>query len=92
MLKKQSSIRKSALRTLGFGIEAMKNFTVCHECNSLEPSNQMFCSKCGSRLPIESLYTLYKSQHACCSKCGSVLSSGMHFCSHCGTKQKALAK
>lgn len=87
-MKKQNEIRKKALNRFGFGIDAMKSLVVCKNCNSLESSGKTLCSKCSSKLPKTSLYTLYKSQHSCCEKCGTVLSNNMHYCPHCGIRVK----
>lgn len=86
MIKSQNLIRKNALRSGGFGIDAMKSITVCQKCSSLEEAGRMFCTKCGARLSGTSLYSIYKSQHKNCVKCGYVISDRMRFCSHCGKK------
>lgn len=87
-MKKQTEIRKNALSRFGFGTSAMKGLVVCENCNSLESSGRTYCSKCDSKLPKTSLYSLYKSQHTCCSNCGTVLSVNMYYCPHCGIKVK----
>lgn len=83
-MKRQNLIRKRALSNYGFGIDIMKSLTVCKNCNSLERSGKIMCSKCGERLPKTNLYTLYKSKHASCKKCGTVISDDMQYCPHCG--------
>lgn len=91
-MKKQNAIRKKSLFYFGFGVDIMKHSVVCRQCNSLEPSNRIFCSKCGSKLPKSNLYDLYKSYHISCKKCGTVLSDSMHYCPHCGIRVKASSK
>ncbi|MBQ8301303.1 MAG: zinc ribbon domain-containing protein [Clostridia bacterium] len=88
-MKKMKIIRKDSLYHFGFGTDEMMNLTVCTNCNSLEESNKIFCSKCGTRLSGANLYDLYKSYHKICSKCGMVISPSMHYCPHCGIRVKA---
>lgn len=85
-MKKQNLNRKESLFYFGFGIDAMKTLVVCPECNSLEPSDGIFCSKCNQKLPEKSLYDLYRSYHISCEKCGTIITPSMHYCPHCGTR------
>ena len=76
--------RKNDLLQFGFGVDLMKKLTVCTECRSMENSQKMSCSKCGSKLPAVNLYDYYKAQHRCCDDCGSVLADEMNYCPKCG--------
>ena len=80
--------RKNTFIQFGFGIDVMKNSTVCTECHSLENSKKIFCSKCKSKLPKANLYDYYRAQHQSCPDCGSVLSESMYYCPKCGTEIK----
>ena len=84
--------RRNALSHFGFGVDAMKNTTVCTNCYSLENSNKMFCGKCGTRLTGASLYEYYRLHHRSCRKCGTTLSDAMDFCPRCGTGTKETGK
>ena len=76
------------LRPFGFGTDAMKTTTVCTNCNSMESSKNLFCSKCGERLPRANLYDYYRMQHSDCSHCKAVVSESMEYCPKCGKKIK----
>ena len=84
MKSDEKAKRKKTLFYFGFGADVMKNTTVCANCNSLESSRKIFCSKCGTRLPVSNLYDYYKAQHKKCKKCGTVLSDFMVYCPRCG--------
>lgn len=88
MRKIQNQIRKNSLLDYGFGTDAMKGSKVCKNCNSLEPSSNVYCRKCKARLPSTTLYDLYKAQHKSCEKCGAVVSANMQFCPNCGQSIK----
>lgn len=81
--------RKNSLLHFGYGADVMKSTTVCINCNSLEESSRIFCSRCQTRLPLYNLYDFYRSQHKTCQKCGCVLSSSMTYCPKCGDKVKS---
>lgn len=87
-MRKQNRIRRSSLLQYGFGIERMKELTVCTNCNSLESSHRTFCKKCEAVLPGNTLYDLYRSYHKVCPKCGTILSENVYYCPHCGIKVK----
>ena len=82
--------RKNTLIQFGFGVDVMKNSTVCTECHSLEDSKKIFCSKCSTKLPGVNLYDYYRAQHRSCPDCGSVLANAMNYCPKCGIKVKEL--
>ena len=80
--------RKNTLLQFGFGVEVMKTTTVCTNCKSMEVVSEVFCSKCGSKLPGENLYDYYRAQHRNCPDCGNVLADAMNYCPRCGISVK----
>ena len=72
----------------GFGVGIMKQIKVCARCGESEPSDRYVCSRCGMRLPDQTLFQKYQQMHARCPVCDTVLSEKMKFCPHCGMKQK----
>lgn len=80
--------KRKRLTEFGFGTDVMRAVTVCTNCNSLESSRNVFCSKCNTLLPGVNLYDFYRAQHMICSECGTVLSKNMHYCPHCGVRVK----
>ncbi len=85
-----SILRKKSLLQFGFGTDVMKATTVCTNCNLMESTKKLFCSKCQARLPRATLYDYYKAQHKNCSSCGTVLSDSMNYCPKCGVRVKEL--
>lgn len=59
-------IQKARLKNLehfGFGPNVMKKTKICSQCGRVAKANSSYCSKCGERLPPETLFDCYKKQH-----------------------------
>ena len=80
--------KRKRLTEFGFGTDVMRQVTVCTNCNSLENSRNVLCSRCNTRLPGINLYDFYRVQHRECSKCKTILSDSMHYCPKCGIAVK----
>ena len=83
-------MKNTRLPKYGFGTTAMKHFTVCERCKSLESARHTVCEKCGAKLPKNTLYDLYRKRHDTCERCGVVLSNLMDFCPRCGQRKKKI--
>ena len=68
----------------GFGVKVMKRTKVCGKCGSTEDARSYICSKCGKRLPVQTLFQIYQQRHRKCEVCDTVLASYMKYCPHCG--------
>ncbi len=79
-------IRIENMKQYGFGIEAMKQTKICSTCKNTSSANQIFCTKCGHRLPDKTLYELYKERHKCCPACDTVVATQTEYCPQCGKK------
>jgi len=82
----QDFLRKENMAHYGFGPDAMKKIKVCRNCAEASDAQQLFCQKCGSRLPEETLFDIYKDEHLTCKKCLSIISKTARFCPLCGEK------
>lgn len=72
----------------GFGIRKMKETKICRHCGGAEPAEKYTCSRCGERLPTQTLYQIYQSKHRTCEYCDTVLAPYMSYCPHCGERVK----
>lgn len=70
----------------GFGTKVMKTIKVCGSCGNTEAAERYTCSKCGKRLPVQTLFQIYQKKHRVCSVCDTVLAAYMRYCPHCGTQ------
>jgi len=71
----------------GFGIEIMKQTKVCGQCGTAHHFSRYICDRCGSKLPQQTLFSVYQQRHRLCSICDTVLTPRMKFCPHCGMRQ-----
>lgn len=76
--------RYNTLEDFGFGPNVMKKTKVCPKCGQMTDAASSVCPACGEKLPDETLFNLYKKQHACCPDCDTVLSPGSRYCPNCG--------
>lgn len=72
----------------GYGPRVMKEIKVCRHCGNTDGAEKYTCSKCGERLPAQTLFQLYQNKHNACPLCDTVLAPYMRFCPHCGTQIK----
>ena len=80
------AIRLKDLTHYGFGTESMKQIKVCRECGAKADAGQDFCRECGTPLPKETLYDLYRRENRLCPLCGSIVSRWAVFCPKCGAR------
>lgn len=78
-------VRAEAMKRFGFGPEAMKQRKVCRVCGATEDAAESFCRRCGTVLPKETLFDLYKVHHLYCPACDTVVTNTAQFCPSCGT-------
>lgn len=84
----QSEI-ESAFGMLGAMMQGMadgaaKNLKVCPSCGEGAEADEMFCPKCGAKLPEMTV-----AQSLQCTKCGKQNKVGQKFCTGCGEKLPA---
>lgn len=72
----------------GYGPRAMREAKVCPHCGGTEKADKYICSKCGKRLPTQTIFQIYQSKHKACKLCDTVLAAYMRYCPHCGTEIK----
>nr|MBQ4319245.1 zinc ribbon domain-containing protein [Clostridia bacterium] len=82
------SIRLENMERFGFGPNVMKKIKVCTNCGKPLGKQYTFCSSCGSHMPKDTLFQLYRSMHKSCQKCETVVPEWMIFCPNCGTRIK----
>lgn len=92
MIVEDEDNREESMEYYGFGIKAMEKFKVCSGCWALSPASDRFCKECGSCLPAENLYSLYRKSHRCCTKCETIIADTALFCPQCGEKQPVITK
>ena len=80
--------RSAVMKQLGFGPEVMKQTKVCPECGATANADEVECIRCGTALPRETLFDLYKSRHQFCAQCGTVVASTSSYCPECGARLK----
>ncbi len=68
----------------GFGVDAMKRIKVCTFCAAAMDAEATDCSECGSRLPAQTLYEVYRARHKSCPQCERVVADEAEFCPICG--------
>lgn len=83
MQERQSIIPADPIE-FGFGTELMKMVKVCRHCGNSEMSSSYVCSKCGEKLPRQTLFQIYQQMHRTCALCDTVVSGYMKYCPHCG--------
>jgi len=79
------NMRRANMRQNGFGTEVMKGIKVCSACGTVMPVKKHRCPECGTRMPIISLFQVYRSRHRCCAKCGLVVADSAQYCPDCGS-------
>lgn len=79
-------MRLEGMKHFGFGPDVMKETKVCRVCGQTGSSKERYCSKCGTVLPKETLFDLYKTYHLYCPVCDTVVSKEALFCPECGKK------
>ena len=87
-MEKHRAIYVANPAEFGFGIEVMKRAKICGECGNVEGAHNVLCSKCGAKLPEETLFQIYQSKHRKCGDCNTVLAAYMRYCPCCGRKIK----
>ena len=85
-MKETTAFDISSPEYYGFGVGIMKQIKVCTRCGESEPSDRYVCSRCGTRLPDQTLFQRYQQMHKRCPVCDTVLTEKMNFCPHCGMK------
>jgi len=72
----------------GYGLRVMKESKVCKHCGNTEAAEKYTCTKCGKRLPLQTVFQIYQTKHKICELCDTILAPYMHYCPHCGTHIK----
>lgn len=80
------SLKQTTMRQFGFGPEVMKEIKVCRVCGRSCSTSEKYCRVCGTILPKETLFDLYKTQHLYCPACDTVVSNTAVFCPECGKR------
>lgn len=62
---------------------AVKNVSKCPQCGAEVPNGSMFCSACGTKMPVP-VAAEPEAAEAHCAKCGAVIAEGSKFCTTCG--------
>lgn len=91
MTEASARIRAESMQHYGFGPEAMKRIKVCGQCGASAEAAERYCKDCGSRLPEQTLFDLYKGSHPYCRICNTVIADSAHFCPKCGAKIKYMS-
>ena len=84
MLDKHKAFRLEGMRQFGFGPDVMKKNKVCCNCGKTCGAGKKYCDQCGTVLPRETLFDLYKSHHLYCPACDTVVVSTSQYCLQCG--------
>lgn len=79
-------IRLESMDRYGFGPKVMKNIKVCAHCGEPSEASETVCRYCGSSLPEETLFQVYRAKHAYCSCCDTVIPKWMQYCPQCGKR------
>jgi len=87
-MEKQRKIEVADPYEFGYGPKVMQEIKVCGHCGNAERAEKYTCSKCGNRLPIQTLFQIYQNKHKTCAMCDTVLASYMRYCPHCGMPLK----
>lgn len=82
-----NGLREKTREHFGFGTKRMKELKVCVICGTAVSAGRHFCTNCHAKLPHNTLYDIYKSNHRVCPDCGTVLSEKAEYCPQCGKKQ-----
>lgn len=88
-VKKVDKLYRAALTDpyeFGFGPRKMKETKICRQCGNMETADKYTCSKCGVRLPTQTVFQIYQKKHKTCEICDTVLAAYMRYCPHCGMK------
>ena len=91
-LKKKLAVHEyeklANMRLYGFGPEVMKVQKVCKVCGSTCGKDDDYCPACGTVLPGETLFELYRLYHISCPSCQTVVHVAYHYCPICGKQLK----
>ena len=77
-------LRFKNMEEFGFGPNVMKQTKVCPQCGQAIKATASYCSSCGEKLPLETLFDRYKKRHLSCPNCDTVLAPGSQYCPNCG--------
>ncbi len=80
--------RTESMRRYGFGPEAMRRIKVCSRCGAANDSALVHCLECGTHLPKDTLFDLYKRNHPYCPLCDTVAADSARYCPTCGAEIK----
>jgi len=89
MTNRTEAIRRETMKRFGFGPEIMRQTKVCRVCGHSCAVKEKHCSECGTVLPKETLFDLYKSNHLYCPACDTVVAKNAVFCPVCGKRLQA---
>jgi len=84
MIPTSETIRHQSMLQYGFGPEVMKRLKICAQCGVPADLTRHFCRECGSPLPEETLFDLYRLRHRHCEGCGWVPPREGKYCPRCG--------
>lgn len=67
-------------------IAAINHANTCPNCGAKVSKGMVFCSGCGSRLPVAETPAAAPAAGKVCSKCGAPLADDVVFCTLCGQR------
>lgn len=67
-------------------LQVVKGVKICPNCHSEMPTNSMFCSNCGFKMPMRAENYQGAQKNMFCRNCGATLGQGQMFCTNCGTR------
>ena len=83
-----SRTRAEGMRRYGFGPDAMRKTKVCNQCGAANDAYLHHCEECGTKLPRDTLFDLYKRSHPYCRLCDTVAADSARYCPNCGSEIK----
>lgn len=86
MNEQKQEIHYVEMKHYGFGTEVMKQIKVCSRCKAKAEATQIFCKECGTKLPSDTLYEIYKRKNRVCKSCDAIITQEMRYCPKCGRK------
>lgn len=81
-----NALRIENMQMYGFGPDIMKRSKSCRVCGSTCAASDAYCDCCGTVLPRETLFDVYKANHLYCPACDTVVPETTVFCPECGRR------